>query len=214
MDESSASRLAGQEESQSSDAVKAEEGARGTAEDLHRPVPFLSLPDDLIYLVYSRFFDDAYPDGREVGETSPNAYAVLVNKRIFKLCSPLLHQNLLISAEDVYPDDAFGHLMARPHILPLVRRLDTAVPASYPKLFAAFLRLLPNLISLALNFDSDDGFCDTLPSNLTDCFRDLKHLRHLRIQGNPDLDDNKFNLKRDMPSLERLDTGCIGALDT
>ncbi|GAA6016454.1 hypothetical protein JCM10207_003869 [Rhodosporidiobolus poonsookiae] len=133
------------EELQSSNAVKAKGGAHGTTEDLHRPVSLLSLPDDLIYLVYSHFLDEAYADGRELCEPTPEACAVLVNKRIFKLCSPLLYRNLSLSDEDIELDYGLGQLAARIRALPLLQRLTIMDPPKLEDEAFSLTRDMPQL---------------------------------------------------------------------
>ncbi|GAA6016398.1 hypothetical protein JCM10207_003849 [Rhodosporidiobolus poonsookiae] len=205
MDESSSSRVAGREESYSLDAVEDEGGVQTTVQDLHRPVSFLSLPDDLIYLVFSYLFDLEFPNDREVATRDDRAPAVLVSKRIFKLCSPLVYQHLHLPDDWARLDDAVGALLDQPAALCLVQRMYTSVPFYSPKLFGGFLRCLPNLTDLTLSNASDQGVLEALPPTLTKVLRTLRHLRYLAILGVYMLEDESFSLDEDIPSLRHFE---------
>ncbi|GAA6016363.1 hypothetical protein JCM10207_003838 [Rhodosporidiobolus poonsookiae] len=210
MDESSPSRLAGLEESHSLDAGKVGGGTGGTTEVLGCPVTFLSLPDDLIYLVFEQLFADVFQKGRTTGQAAKPAHAVLVNKRLYRLCAPLLYRDLNVrSRKGRTTEQGIQSLLEQRNRLKLVKRLVMSVEPETSTLCATFLALLPNLTSLTLHFH---GRGATITPTLLGSLRGLQDLRSLSILGKVVMDDHSFSLANDMPFLKHLESDSVTVL--
>ncbi|GAA6016358.1 hypothetical protein JCM10207_003836 [Rhodosporidiobolus poonsookiae] len=169
-----------------------------------RQVSFLSLSDDILYLIFEQYFSTIYYNGRELFYPLYDNYVVLLNKRIFRLASPLLYHHVNAPETPFAQDMAAAYLLRKPQLASLVRRFFTPMLYHSPEVYTFFLSTLTNLSSLDLTTTDEDNDKD-LPRPTTDLLKQLVHLRQLRLRNYLDFEDHHFSLERDVPWLQHFE---------
>ncbi|GAA6038088.1 hypothetical protein JCM8097_007540 [Rhodosporidiobolus ruineniae] len=168
----------------------------------------LDLPDELLVHIFDQVYQALRQDCH-CGLCAPLSQTI-VNKHIFALTRPLWFQSLSIPPNHERSESLLADLVQHSDVHRFVHDMETEHSSYFPTFHSLTLRFLPNLVSLRVSFAGQglDPGSWFIPSTFTDALGFLRHLRSLRIDEGGRLENEVFDLSRDVPSLRHLDGDC------